>query len=772
MTAPPYPRLPTLPLLAGAFLSGVTLAAVVGGHWTVTALVAGASLGATSLLLRARPHLLLLAAMVVLAAFGHARFEAATATPSVGLAAPRGEHEVVGVIRDEPRVRGLYARIDLDVERIDGLEAGGAIRVTLPAPLDPLEVGERLQMRVELEAPPEIEAFDYAGYLASRGIHAVGAFPQFWDRTGRAPSDWRSPIRRLRRALNASIERSLPDPQSALAAGVLVGERGTMSDDLTEALRQTGTTHLVVVSGQNVALLLGLGITVLTLVIPRRRAAVTLLVLLPFYVVLVGADPPVVRAAVMAVGIVIASAQGRRTPGWIYLVYAVALMLAWDPLLARDVAFQLSATATAGVIVLTPLLTSTTLARLGWGDSGLRATFVELAATATAATLAVMPVQVAAFDRFSLIAIPANVIVAPLYEATVFVAALAAAAGLTDLTAATARPLLAPVPAAFIWIVDLLASLPGGEVPVRAPLAAGLAWYALLAAVTWVLDRRGERPAALEPAHGTSFGWSVGFAVVAIGLWIAVLQPAPPGARVTFLDIGHGLAVLIEDGEQRVLFDTGPPDGSVLLALPSEVTDLDAILISHTDNDHAGGLAPILDRMPVTAPLADAHTIEDLRAGLPEAAAGRPFDIGDRIQLTDRTTIEVLSPPVANRGRAHESDNDGSMVIRITVGDRRILVTADIEAAAEAWLVDSGIDLQADVLLIPHQGSKTSSTPAFLEAVAPAAAVLSAGAANPYGHPAEEVMARYAGVPVFRTDQQGNVTVTTDGDQLWIRTDR
>ena len=722
--------------------------------------------------MRPRPSAVLLGAFVVLGVAAHLRFSG-----SVGIAAGLGadmlgEHEVVGVIRDDPRVRSLFARVDLDIELIDGGEVDGAIRVTLPPPLDPLEAGERLRMTVELEAPPEIEAFDYPAYLASRGIVAVGAFPESWTRIDRAGWNWRTPFRWLRRELNGNIERTLPSPEAALAAGVLVGERGQMPEELTEALRQTGTTHLVVVSGQNVALLLGIAISVLTLAVSRRRAAIALLFALPFYVALVGAEPPVVRAAVMSVGIVIASVLGRRTPGWIYLVYAAALMVAWDPPLARDVAFQLSATATVGVIVIAPLLTSSLLARLGWPESGGRATLIELAATATGATLAVLPVQIATFERLSLIAVPANIIVAPLYEATVFVAAVAALAGLTDPSANAARELLPFVPAAFIWIVERLAALPGGEIPVRAPLAVGAAWYVGLAGATWLLDRYGERPAALEPSHRTAFGWSAGLAVVAVGLWLSLLQPASSDARVTFLDVGHGLAVLIEDGDQRVLFDTGPPDGKVVLALPADVGDLDAVLISHSDADHAGGLALVLERFPVGALLADERTIEDLRGRLPEAAAGRVLDIGDRLQLSERTTIEVLSPPVVARGRAHDSDNDGSMVILVTIGERRILITADIEAAAEAWLVERGVALGADVLLIPHQGSKTSSTPAFLEAVAPGAAVLSAGVGNPYGHPAEEVMARYLGIPVFRTDQQGNITVTSDGERLWIRSER
>ncbi|MDO9445060.1 MAG: hypothetical protein Q7K37_07045, partial [Dehalococcoidia bacterium] len=151
---------------------------------------------------------------------------------------------------------------------------------------------------------------------------------------------------------------------------------------------------------------------------------------------------------------------------------------------------------------------------------------------------------------------------------------------------------------------------------------------------------------------------------------------------------------------------------------------------------------------------------------------GGGIDIGDRVRLGDRVSIEVLAPPVATRGRAHASSNDASLVLLVTVGERRILLPADIEASAEAWLIESGQPLAADVLVVPHHGSRTSSTPAFVEAVAPAVAVVSAGAGNPFGHPLPEVLSRYEGAAVLRTDLHGNVTLSSDGERLWWRTER
>jgi competence protein ComEC len=767
------PRVPAVPLLAGAYLVGTVVAATVGGWWVMT--LAGGGFAASSAVLIGRwptGRVAVLVVAVVLASAGHARFAAGSEGSGAGVELPLGEHSVVGVVREDARTRGVTARVDVGIESIDGVEAEGGVRVTLPAPLSPIRAGERLALELELEAPPEIEDFDYATYLGRRDIQAVAAFPERWERVGVVDGgllDWLPGIRRW---ATGRIERALPEPESSLAAGVLVGERGAMPSDLTEALRTTGTTHLVVVSGQNIALLLGMAMAVLAVWLPRRQAAlVALFGLLIPYVVLVGADAPVVRAAVMSVGIVIASVLGRRTPGWIYLVYAAALMVAWEPLYAVDVAFQLSATATAGVIVVAPALTEQALARFGWAAGGYRGAFVELSATATAATVAVLPVQVAAFERVSLIAVPANVAVAPLYEGSVLVAAVAMLVGAIEPLAVVLRPVLAIVPAAFIWVVRAFAAIPAAEFVVTAPLLAGAGWYAGLGLLVWWLDRRGSAPRVLEYGRRSGLGWSIGLAVVAAGLWLLVLQAPGERARVTVLDVGQGLAVLVEDGGQVVLIDSGPPDGAVVSALPGRIGRLDAIVLTHSDSDHAGGLASLLERVGVGAMLASDRTLADLESEPGVVVAGSSFDIGDVVRVSRRTTIEVLSPPVVTAGRAHESDNDGSLVLLVTIGERRILVTADIEKPAEQWLVASGQALAADVLLVPHHGSKSSSTVTFVEAVDPVVAVISVGG-NAYGHPAEEVVARYSEVSLYRTDVDGDVVFTSDGERLWVRGER
>ncbi len=759
--------MPALIVAAGAFVAGTVLAALLGGAWWASALLAVALAAAAWLALPRgrfdRPSALVLIAAVALLAAGHARFAAADGEALPPLASLSGTHKIVAVAQRDATVRATFARVDLTVQSIDGVAATGGLRLSLPAPERPILGGDRIRAVVAIEPPPVLADFDYAGYLRDRGIHAMAAFPSEFAVIERESGNVAiRELRRVRRWLVANIERSLPEPEAALAAGILIGERPSFASGLSDDLRRTGTTHLVVVSGQNVALLLGITTATLTMVLSRRRASLLVLALLPAYVLLVGLDPPVLRAAIMAVGIAVAGISGRRTPGWIYLLYAAALMLAVDPLLARDVAFQLSMSATAGVMLIAPPLRDRILTLAGWQAEGARAAVVEAGALAGGAALAVLPVQAAAFENISLLTVPANVIVAPLYEATVAVAALTALLGFIDPFAdafgATARF----VPAAFVATVDVLARLPGGELTVRAPLAAGAGWYAALIAGVWALQR-GEAP-VLAPSARSGFATTTALAAISGGLWLAVLAPAQPYAAVTVLDAGRGLAVLIEDGDSRVLVDTGPPDGAIVEALSRAGVRgrIEAVVITHDHLDHRGGLRELQLRFDIDRVLGGADATQ--------APPVEVVDIGDRIRLSARTTIEVLSPPIATAGRRHRSENDRSLVLLVTIGERRILLTADIEAPAEQWLLASGTDLRADVLVVAHHGSNSSSTRDFLDAVQPSVAVIPAGFPDP--HPA--VLARLGGggVLIFRTDLDGDVTLLSDGKRLWAGSSR
>jgi competence protein ComEC len=562
-----------------------------------------------------------------------------------------------------------------------------------------------------------------------------------------------------------NIERALPEPHASLAAGVLLGAQRTMPANLVSALRITGTTHLVVVSGQNIAIVLGAVVALLTAVMPRRRAGMLALLLLPGYVLLVGASAPVVRAAVMAVGIAIAHTSGRRTPAWIFLTYAAAGMLALDPALAANVSFQLSAAATAGVLLLAPPLTDAVVAPLldrPWGQ-GLPAALVEAAVVSVSAAIAVTPVQAAAFHSASIVQVPANAAAALFYEGTLAVATVAALLGWLPPVAAAVHAVGQFAPGAFIAVVEAFARIPRASVPLRLAPTATVAWYLGVGVLLWLLARRtrGERALSVRTTLPVR---TLGLAAVAGGLWLAALAPTDPLPSVTVLDGGQGLAVLVRDGASTVLVDTGPPDGAVLSALQRAgvSASLGAVMLTHDDADHIGGTTEVLRRLGATHVLGAPTIPRDFAPGLQQV------DIGDRVTLTSRTSIEVISPAAHTTPPTIDGDNNLGLVVMVTIGERRILIPADIEAPTEHWLATSGLALHADALVVPHHGSATSSTPEFLAAVSPALAVVSVGEHNSYGHPVAAVLARYAGIPLYRTDQVGDVTIRTDGTRLWV----
>jgi competence protein ComEC len=253
-------------------------------------------------------------------------------------------------------------------------------------------------------------------------------------------------------------------------------------------------------------------------------------------------------------------------------------------------------------------------------------------------------------------------------------------------------------------------------------------------------------------------------------------MPAAGTARVSVLDVGQGLAVVVRTAGGTLLFDTGPAwsadaDSGSRTIVPflrgSGVRSIDILVVSHDDRDHTGGAASVLAQIPVGAVLT---SLVQPHAALARARRVESCAAGQR-WVWSGVTFEMLHPTRRLYARSMR-DNARSCVLRVRAGGRAVLIPADVEADSERELLAGGADLSADVLVAPHHGSRTSSTPPFVAAVHPAHVVVTAGYRNRFGHPHPDVTARYtaAGTTLLRTDRDGAVSFTLDGGPVRVET--
>ena len=413
---------------------------------------------------------------------------------------------------------------------------------------------------------------------------------------------------------------------------------------------------------------------------------------------------------------------------------------------------------------------------------------LALSAVTLAAVAFTLPITAVNFHTVSLVAPLANVLAVPAFLAVAVTGAITATAGALAPAAAQPLGLLAWAPAAYMTAaVGMAADMPLASVEVKGVgTGHAVAYYAALAGAVWLLAKLPrELPAAPAPRTRSPArmllpvpGVAIVLALAAALLWLGITAPVQGRLTVTVLDVGQGEAVLIEgpDGN-RVLVDAGPSEEAIAAALgrnvPFHDRRVDLTLLTHPQADHFGGLPAVLERYDVGSVLAgpieaDSPAFRSLRDSIREAAVPyREAATGEAVDLGGGARLYVVSAPA--RGA---DPNDASVVLKLVMGRASFLLTGDIGETREAALVRSGADLHAVVYKVAHHGSRTSTSPEFLAAVDPLVDVISVGAHNSFGHPSGDVLARLDGDAVFRTDRDGDISVSTDGRRLWIETGR
>jgi competence protein ComEC len=503
--------------------------------------------------------------------------------------------------------------------------------------------------------------------------------------------------------------------------------------------------HVTMVSGLFAALvaLLWRRSPLLVLKLPARKAAaVAAVIAAAGYTLLAGFAVPAQRTLYMVAVVAVALWLDRMQSSSRVLAAALAVVLLADPWAVVSPGFWLS----FGAVALMLYVGAAQIGRAHW--------LAQWGRVQWAITVGLAPLVLLLFQQVSLVSPVANAIAIPVVSLVVTPLALVAAVAPGQWLAEAAHAVLA----ALMPVLDALAQLPGAAWRQHAPAP----WSAALAlvGVAWLLAPRGV------PAR---------YAAAALFVPLFAVRPDGPAAdelRITFLDVGQGLAVVVQTRAHALLYDAGPAysvdaDAGNRVVVPflrGEGLDrLDAVVVTHNDVDHSGGARSVMRTLPpglLWSSLDRAHPLQG------DAPYRLPCRAGVR-WTWDGFAFEILHPLPASYDDPFATPNSRSCVLRVSGRGGAALLTGDIEERDEQSLLASGAVRRADVLLAPHHGSGTSSTPAFLAAVRPAHAVFTTGYRNRFGHPKPDVVARYvaAGTAVWRTDRDGAVTVkiATDG---------
>ena len=632
-------------------------------------------------------------------------------------------------------VLSWYRQFQPEIEEEGDEESAPAGALTLP------QAGERWTFVVRLKRPHgnlNPHGFDYEGWLFERGIRATG-YVRKSALTGRHENAG-LPVERLREAARARIQRALSDqPYAGVLTALAIGDQQAIAPELWRLFAATGITHLMSISGLHVTMLGGLVAWLvfalwrrspkLPLILPAQKAAAAAGFIGAFaYALLAGFGVPAQRTLYMLGVVVVALMSGRHVTAPTVLGAALLLVLLLDPWAVQAAGFWLS----FGAVALIFYVANGRLGPGHWLLAWLR--------TQWAITLGLIPLLLALFQQFSLVSPFANALAIPLVSLLV-----------TPLT------LLGSLPG-FAWALDLAHLL-------LIPLMEFLHWLAGWPGALW---QQHAPPPWAVPLALLGAAWLLlprGFparwagALLFLPLFLIVPErPAPGALTVTVLDVGQGQAVHVQTATHDLMFDAGPSfgtqsDAGSRILVPylraAGVRRLDTLIVSHADKDHAGGA-------------------DSLLAAVPLSAVERRCSDGQGWEW-DGVRFRVLHPLETDYDD-RRSTNALSCVLKIESRHGSVLIPADVEGRAETELLARhGADLHADILLAPHHGGKKTASPDFVAAVGAREVIFPVGYRNRFGHPHPDVLSRFAGTRIHRTDAHGAVRVRITAAGMNVR---
>lgn len=686
---------------------------------------------------------------------------------------------ITGYISEPPDYRDTYTNLRVDVAKVDtgdgDLDANGLILVRAPSN-QTFEYGQRIRLRGRLRTPPENEEFSYRDYLAAKNIHSYMTSPIITVLPGKGGNPLLDALYAFKQRSFDNIYRLFPDPESSLLAGILLGVDTGLKAELQQAFKNTGTAHIIAISGFNISIIAGIFVTYFSRFLGERRGAFLAVTAIVLYTILVGGDAAVVRAAFMGTVALFARQVGRRQFALNTLLFVAVGMCLWNPLYLWDVGFQLSFFATLGLILYaTPFseFANRIITRYLPTSSGEKAAklFSEIVLLTLAAQLTTIPIMAYHFQRISLVSFLANPFILPAQPAVMILGGLAvllshAWFALGQLAAWIAWPFVVYT----IRIVEIFDRVPHGTIFLGDfSIWFVVLFYAALLSLTFGWSGFRERIRSFGRRAGAV---GVGGGIIALGIGLLLVWRAasavPDGLlHITFLDVGSADGVLIRTPSGKTILVNG---GESVTTLSDELgrrissfdRRLDWLIVAATEEEQVAALPRVLERYPPGKVLWSGNR----QASFSSRILNEYFSLKG-VPVTNAETDQVLDL------------GDGATLTVLTSGPRGAVLLLEYQNFRA--LLPVGMSFEAleelrygrsvgpvSVLSLADSGYAASNPQEWVLNLNPELVILSVSAADENGMPDGEVLQTVKDRSLLRTDSNGWIEIATNGTQMWV----
>ena len=690
---------------------------------------------------------------------------------------------ITGTIVEPPDYRDTYTNLRVDVEKVDtgdgDLTVHGLILVRA-SNNQVFEYGEKIRLRGKLKTTPENEDFSYRDYLAAQHIHSYMSSAEVTVLPGRGGNSIVAALYKIKdRSLN-NIYRMFPDPESSLMAGILLGVDTGLTKELQQAFKNTGTAHIIAISGFNISIIAGIFFAFFSRFLGDRRGAFAAILGIILYTFIVGADAAVVRAAIMGSLALFARQVGRRQTALNTLLAVAMLMCIWNPLYVWDVGFQLSFFATLGLIlyatpfsefanrVITKILPTSTAEKAA-------ELFSEFVLLTLAAQLTTIPIMAYHFQRISLVSFIANPFILPAQPAVMIIGGLAVSLSLAwfplgQLTAWIVWPFVVYT----IRMVELFDRVPHGTLFLgELSIWIVLLFYAALFAVTFGWSSFREWTRSIGQRAGAVCAGSV-ILILTIALllvWRAAVAIPDGLLHATFMDVGSADGVLIKTPSGKNILVNGGESVTTLSdelgrRVPAFNRKLDWLVIAGTDEEQVAALPRVIERYP---------------PGTVLWSGNKQASFSSRV-LSEYLTLQGIHVIDAKPGETLDLGN-GATLRMLTVGPRgsvllleyqnfRALLPIGMSFEALDELQNGASIGPVSVLSLADSGYLPSNPPEWIENLNPELVILGVAAGDENGMPDADVMESVKDYALLRTDENGWIEISTNGEQMWVNVEK